>query len=486
MRVSKYWRFLVAKEQWLDWALMLLMTIIGGVGLYLCYPYPDTMPDSFGYLRAAIDDQFFVFRPFGYSEFLRIVHVFSHSIVSVLCSQLLIMLLSSAMLILAVKCYFPIAHTWLRLLLVAVMLLNPAALYMCNCIMSDALFTAEIYVMLAMMIVLLFEQSWAALVVFVLAFVAGLFMRYSAVFFVLVFVPLILMIRNNPIRWTAVALIALSLFGYHRKVTADMYETVRLHQFSTGFDGWQWANNGMHVLPFLTDEDLQPKAMPKKTSVRRLHEFSVRRYDDLILERSEQGTKPMASMLWSNDMPLKQYMYYYMQTTGTPYVVAWAKLGGGVYAEYGQWLIKTYPLLFWQHYLAPNIPNIFYPRSTEIMTTYAHVDAGQREICEWYDVPQDLALDCKTPFYEEHLKPILPWIDLLTWLAFIAGLIVLGVGQYRHLSFGREQWMTLALVIGFGFILYGTTTFASPVVLRYWMPMQLLKFVPLWMAVSKK
>lgn len=486
MKVSNYWRFLVAKEQLADWMLMVLMTVAGGIGIYLCYPYPDTMADSFGYLRAAIDDTFFIYRPFGYSAFLQVIHVLSHSVVSILVSQLLVLLLAAAMLILAVKCYFPIRRIWLRLLLIGVMLLNPVALYMSNCIMSDTLFTAEIYLMLAMMTVIIMEQSWTAMVLFVAAFAASLFTRYSAVFFVVVFVPLILMVRHNPIRWTTLALIVVSVVGYYRTVKADMYEATHLHQFSTGFDGWQWANNGLHVVPFLEDEDLQPKAMPKNGRVKRLHEFCVRRFDDKLLECTEQGTKPTAAMIWSGEMPLKQYMFYYMQTNNTPYPIAWAKLGGSVYADYGKWLIKTYPLLFWKHYLAPNIKYIFVPTSMELVRTYKPIEAGQRELCEWYNVPKDQPLDCRYPLYEKHLNSVLPWAELVTWLLFILGVVLLGVGQYRQPTFSRAQWLLFAMVIGFGFILYGTTTFASPVVIRYWLPMQLLKFIPLWMYFSSR
>ena len=71
----------------------------------------------------------------------------------------------------------------------------------------------------------------------------------------------------------------------------------------------------------------------------------------------------------------------------------------------------------------------------------------------------------------------------MTWLVFLASVAVIFiVGEYRSLS--RETRLSLWMLFLFGLVYYGTVTFASPISLRYWMPMHAVKLVFAWIAVS--
>jgi hypothetical protein len=122
----------------------------------------------------------------------------------------------------------------------------------------------------------------------------------------------------------------------------------------------------MHVLPFIDNEQ-----MPDDKKVRELHEFSQGRFNELILQKTDSGRKVTAAFLWQQDLPLKRYTFYTMQKTRVSYPVAWARLGGGVFADYGKWLILHYPAAFWRHYLAPNIGSAFWTWNLEMVGHYS-------------------------------------------------------------------------------------------------------------------
>ena len=80
-------------------------------------------------------------------------------------------------------------------------------------------------------------------------------------------------------------------------------------------------------------------------------------------------------------------------------------------------------------------------------------------------------------------RQLLPWIELLTWLVFLASAAALFlVGKPRAMS--RETRLSLLVLFLFGLVYYGTVTFASPISLRYWMPMHAVKLVFSWIAVT--
>ena len=150
---NTYWSFLFQKPQLVDWMAIIVSCIIGYIFIHICYPTPATYSDAFSYVAAAASDQFSIYRPFGYSAFLQVVHAFSHGLQAVIIAQFLLYALSLGLFLLAIKRYYPITQTWVRILIEVVATLAPTCLYMLNALMSDALFCCLILIMLAMLLV---------------------------------------------------------------------------------------------------------------------------------------------------------------------------------------------------------------------------------------------------------------------------------------------------------------------------------------------
>ena len=483
---SSFWRFVVAREQVVDWVVVLLAALIPFCGIRLIYPYVGIYSDSMTYVKAAADDTFLPFRPFGYSAYLQWVHHFSDSINAVAWSQLLLYVVCMGVLVMALKRCFGLCRGWVRVVMEVVMTASPMALYMLNYVMSDSLFCCLTFVMVAMLIVAIKEESYVALVVYAVALTASLLTRYSALFLPIAAVPLMLWVKNKRLRYVALALTAVSIFTYYTNVSDNMRRVTGKKQLATAFGGWQMANNGMHVLPYITDYSV----MPDDEALRGLHQFCIRRYDDKIRQVTEDGRKSGTFFMWEGEMPLKQYMYYLMsQNPGLTYIDAWTYLGSGVYQKYGSWLMRQYPWLFVRYYLWPSAPAIFYTDNLELLKGQGVVDEKNKaELGQWYsDVSAETDMSPMSQGYTRYLSPLIPWIEVATWLALALALTWLIVEIKRgrvSLTYGEK--LMLALLLAVILVYYSTSTFATPTVIRYWMPMHALKLSVVWLALSRK
>ncbi len=468
---QSFWRFCFSREQLWDWIVPAILCIVGYIVLRWAYPYPATSEDSFTYLRAAIDDQFSIYRPFGFSEWLRIIHAVSPSIHALFITQTLLYAFCTTLLILALKRYYPIRPTWLRWLISVLIVVSPVAFFMLNAIMSDALFGCMVILMIAMLMVIFHDGSYIALLLYFVAFTVALFTRYSGMFFAIVLLPVLCFVPHKPCRWISLVGTALICVFFYKNICNNMYNTVRLRQFSTGFDGWQLANNAMHIVPFIdTDADEQPK----DKNMRNLHNAICTHFCDYICQKTDSGKVATSAFMWEKQSPLKQYMFYRMQNTHTSYPKAWAQLGGGLYADYGKWLILHHPVEFCRYFLNHNIPLVFYPRNLEMVVNYVAVPADNREVPEWYGIaPTDMTRTVH-PIYRNWLRHILPAMDLFFWIVMIGALLAMLI-RWKHWSMTRAQCLTFWMILLIGFIYCGSTAFASPIAIRNWFPLQALK-----------
>ena len=474
-----YWRFLICKQQLWDWLLVLLCTAAGCALILAFYPYPEIARDSYDYLGMAAEHRFWPIRPFGYPMFLGLVHLFSKNIYSIVASQAFLYAISLGGFLLAVKKYWPPRCRWHFLLLVALAILSPAALYMLNSIFSDALFCCLVFVMLTMGIVMVKEHSWAALVVYLLTFYVALFVRHSAEFFPLAFIPVFAIHGKAVMRILSIGLTVAVLAVFCLQMRSLMYKSTGYKQVSTGFGGWQLANNAIHMLPYIYP--LAEKELPQDEDVALMHQYLYGRFDAYIVHATENGTKASSDFMWDDNAPLRQMLQYFIKGYDIPFITAWVDVGTHAFKDYALWLIKQHPREFVWYYLWPNIKDAFFPLYPEAVFTYMDVSAGRKEITNWFDFPEDKPMPPRRDI-ASYVHPVLPWIELLTWLVFLAGA---AVWFFREQKPSRETSLVLLLLLLFGFIYYGTTVFASPIALRYWMPMHAVKLLFAWICVQK-
>lgn len=247
-----------------------------------------------------------------------------------------------------------------------------------------------------------------------------------------------------------------------------MRKTTGFNQFSTGFDGWQLANNAMHVVPYI---DLKPEKI-KDPEMRILHQYMLTQ-TDVIKERTKDGSEAVAAFMWINDLPLKQFMFSYIQQTRQGYSPSWIWLGSRNYKEYGTYIISHYPLQFARYYYLPNSKEVFYPDHHEIIGKYYPIN--MKNVLEWYKIPEDTNMDAKYTLYSDYLDKPITISFLITWL-IIAVAAVLSIVWRKQLVWGENERKIFCIIATVGIIYYAATTFASPVSTRFWIPMNAVFF----------
>ncbi|MBQ5996336.1 MAG: hypothetical protein IJL64_00540 [Bacteroidales bacterium] len=469
-----FWRrfraFAFGREQRPERLIPTLTGVLAFILLIVCYPLPNTMSDSMGYVEFAARNAFTFFRPTGYAQFLRFAAFFSSAVQNVMIVQMLFYILATAFILLVLRYYFPVRRTWLRLALDLGIALHPAALYMTFTLMSDVLFCLLIYLMLTFLIIYAHERNLVSFLGFLLAFWALLYVRYSAMFFPLAIVPMLLVLRGR-VKWLLLVPVALILVQFHHNISRNMEDIYGKRQFSTGFDGWQLLNNAIHALPYIETDSLRFDEL----EMQNLHLFLSLRKEQ-IAEATRGGTEATASLMWQKDYPLKQYLGY-RQTLkidkDKSYGYLWIELAG-LYRRYGTYLILHYPGAFIKHYLWPNVKQIFLPSHYDIMGPYREVAIDNTYLPAWFGLPGNLVLRARHDFFPK-MTPGLTVYECLTWLLWLCAAVMLLLKK-KQLQIPAGTAWTLWLLVCFAFVYYATTTFASPVVLRYWLPMHLCKW----------
>ncbi|MDR2083673.1 MAG: hypothetical protein LBP67_01590 [Bacteroidales bacterium] len=473
---QKFHSFIFSKDQALDWIIICGICILAYIILKIFYPFPATVTDSGGYVVCAQKDFFSFYRPFGYSFFLQQIYAISKSIHAVFIAQMIIYLISVAFFSFTLKYFFKPNKKAIWYTLLVLFTCNPIAFFMANSIMSDMLFAVLIYFMLALLIFIIKKKSYVALIFFLIFLFCSLHVRYTAMIFPFVFIPILFM-KKGSIRWVAAFSMILISVIFYNQIKSSMKKTTGFNQFSTGFDGWQLANNALHILPFI---DLKPEEIDNP-QIRNLHAFSIP-YKDLIAEKTNNGRTVTARILWQSDFPLKQYLSESIKINRKPYATMWIALGSGVYSDYGRYLILHYPVKFMRYYYFPNMVNMFYPTHTGIMKEYKIIDG--KDILDWYNISDTQNLECKNDIYGKFLAPLSKIITLISWILII-GIGVISIINKKKINFDRDEKIIFWGLFIFAGIYYASTIFASPIELRYWLPMSCVKFAFCYILLNK-
>ncbi|MDR1632046.1 MAG: hypothetical protein LBR97_04085 [Dysgonamonadaceae bacterium] len=473
--MNKFSSYIFQKRQLIDWLIVVSICVLGYVILRMLYPYPAATADSPGYIFAAKNDSFFFYRPFGYSQFLQIVYFFSSSIHAVFAAQMFLYAVSIAFFALTIKYFFKPQNQIIWYALLTVLVLSPMSFFMANALMSDMLFAIMIFGMLAAFAFVVMKKSWLAFAVFVLLMFFALHIRYSAVVFPFLFIPVLLFVKS-PIRWVSLAVLPLVYVIFHNQVKSDMKETTGFNQFSTGFDGWQLANNAIHIVPYI---DLSPQSI-RKARIRDLHKF-VLNYKEQILETTDNGKQITTAFMWDKKQPLKQYLEQMIYERRMNYPSLWITLGSGVFKDYGKYLMVHYPYEFIRYYLIPSSTQIFYP-AIGMIAGYGKLNGD--DIFDWYGLPKDADLNCSNDIYRKYISPAIPGIYLTGWI-FIFAIAVFAFVKRKNISFNSDEKILFWGLFAFGVIFYASTTFATPNEIRYWLPMSVVRFSFVYILYNK-
>ncbi len=450
-------KFLIAREQWADWGLIggLLIAIL--IFLKLYYPYPGYETDSGNYILSAITGKINGYRPYGYSGFLKFFTGISSDVKFVTTWQWFMTAFSVSFFLFTVKYIFRNLPRGAFYLLCLMAILNPSVIYMDSYLMSDSLFVSLTLLFLTTLAWIIYNGSYVALFANLLLLWWCMDARYIGLFYPLFSAVAIAWALWRRFRWVAVVggLIPLVMLLFYRSSATDqMKEEFGVETFSS-FGGWQAANNGVAVLPYVkVDTNLIKDPMTKS-----IHQI-VRQFPDSFFN---EDAIIATSFMWTRTYPGKACLAQYIQQTRTPYLQAWAYMGTEM-QKYGDFLQSNYRSEYIKRYILPNFKLIFKAHPIGETDTF-RADANLKGL---------FTTDREVYGFKKHVfKPltaIRQVCDTGLWIMFflsaIAGLIMI-----RRLGFTLEQKLVIAALGLFVGAFGAVSTVAAPINnFRYIMP----------------
>ncbi|SIT04087.1 hypothetical protein SAMN05421788_10376 [Filimonas lacunae] len=424
------------------------------------YPFPDFISDSYNYIETAQKGLTVNLWPIGYARFLAFMHwIFpSHQLLVVAQHFILV---AGLLYFFYTVCYLFTLPKAAIVLLYIFLFFNPIFLYLSNCVLSDAIFTAISIVLFAQYLWMLRQAKNRHLIIQAVLIGVAFTIRYTAIYYPIVSIAAILFAR---LKWTnrlagiiAPWLLILPFIVYTQQETKKQ---TGVAEFSV-FGGWQIACNALYMYQHIT---VDSNMLPPET---RLLDKYTQYYFKHIHEKNPpfeaiQGTY----FIKVPNAILKPYLFDngLRQPNGSGFQF-WGSVSP-VYKTYGNWLIRHYPLAFVQYYIWLNTRNYFipYPEKFEIYNIGStEVWDGARE---WFRLPSNKISLIPSIHFQGYLFYIAPWCFFLLNIYFLT--------QFAFFLFSKpfknnHRFLNISILLATFFLLvnFAFSVFATPVVLRY-------------------
>lgn len=425
------------------------------------YPFPNFLPDSYSYIEAAHRNININLWPIGYSKFLRFVSVFNHTDSGLFFIQYIILISSILFFILSIKYLLTPNKIAIRIITI-ILVINPLWLYVSNFVSSDALFATFSLLWLTTLFWLLYKPTVKLIILHSIILLIVFSVRYNALYYPLVSLLTIILGQKSPkFKVLSILIIFIPLAGFTTYTVLLYKEKTKTPIFSP-FGGWQLAANAMYMYAHIspaTKESVPP-------IFKDLHAITVKHLDSLNKLKPQNRPDNLLGIyyLWDEKAPLKNYLSKKKGRDSSSYILKYAQMAP-LYGKYGTWLIKQYPIKFFEYYLLPNSINYYSP-NTEFLGIYNmgsdSVDIGA---VEWFKYKTRVVhgpSKNKKIYITEAFPIIIPLINIL----FLTGLIgLLFINRFKQiLNYHRK------IIVAVSFIWIINLLFsvlASPIVLRY-------------------
>lgn len=423
----------------------------------ICYPFADYFMDSYTYLIAALRHSLISFRPIGYSRFLEMIHVFTTSDTAVVFIQYIIIQTGSLFFFFTLLHFFNPGKLVSRVLFIF-LIFNPVTLYISNYILSDALFIGLSLYWITLLIRIIVRPQWYGVVVQAILLFLIFELRFAALYY-----PVVLIVALIICRWSwwfkgaAIALSVLPIIFEMHHIRSVTYKETGTAVFSA-FSGWQIANNALHMYPYIkvANADLPSPACKELDSI-------VKKYFETIPAPELSGNKATTDYMWSNESPLKKYLYFKKKQKDI-YFNAWNAVSPTL-SDYSYSLIKKHPVAFTRYYLWPSAITYLLPPVESLNTYNEGKDSVDEVAREWfrYKTPRVKAVS-------KNFQHLLLWP--YTYLFFVVNIVFCGLWivsliKQRKMVITPRFGNTIVFIGIFWLVHAGFSSFSTPAVYRY-------------------
>jgi len=433
----------------------------------LFYPFPTLVLDSYYYVKAAVLDLPVNAWPIGYSRFLQLFNLFSHS------GQLLV---SIQYLFLELTCLI-FFFTWLFLFkpgkwasnsLFVFLFANPLFLYISNFILSDALFIGLSLLWVTQVLWIIYRPRPYMIITHAVLLAIAFTVRYNAIYYPFIgILAFILSRRTVRFKLTGMFLPLLLISGFILYTVSRTYPITGEKQFSA-FGGWKVANDALYMYAHVYKDDHQtiPEKFTPLDSMVRQYFIDYKDPGDLLKADYTYGS----FFMFAQETPLVRYMFGLSGGQSRwPFIGSkeWFSLGP-LYQAYGSWLIRRYPLAFVQYFLWPNFLRYINPPGEVFGSRmpYVFVEVYGGEYIRRCLGVDKLAFSPYSIKLSQDVLYLYPKIVSTIHLAFLIGLTgFLACGGFRRTKKPYSHF--LIIIISLWVCDLGFSVLSAGVVLRY-------------------
>lgn len=429
------------------------------------YPYASFINgDSYAYLETAYFNFSISTYPVGYSNFLRLFSVFTKSDTALIAFQYLL-LQGSILSFLFTLFYFYRPGRIVQRILLAFMVLNPVFLYLANYVSSDTLFLSLSIIWFTLLLWIVYRPTGRLVLIHGVVLFLAFTVRYNALFYPLIAILAFALSKQRILMKLAGTALAVALIGCFALFTSYKYEKLTgIRQFSP-FTGWQLANNALYAYRYIDSRDRKP--VPKRfTQLDKM----VNTYFDTtrdIKKYPQEAVVAGTVYMWDRRSPLQLYMNKHFTKDSTANPVSelknWASFGP-LYADYGKYLIRQYPITFLQHYIWPNTMKYYAP-PVEFLEEYSTGKDSVNMIAQaWFNYKSKKITSRFKSFKVSVLDffPIMAGSLNVVFLFGLLGYILLQGYQQQPIVRKGVLLVSALWLVNFGF-----SVFASPIALRF-------------------
>lgn len=347
------------------------------------YPFASYIYDSFSFIKAADKNLAINTHPIGYSKFLRLYSVFTHSDTALVAFQYLCIQASALFMLFSIF-YFYNPGNVAKFVLLGFIVFNPLFWHLANLVSPDCLLASLSMVWFALLLWIIYRPGmkiifWHAIVLFI-----TFTFRSSALIYLFIAV-IAFGLSKLPLRKKMIG-IGWGIFFCGLFVCYTNYEHKKLTgywQFSP-FSGWLMANNAMYAYRYVDSADRKPVPTKLKALDNMIREYfdSTRNPQIYPAEAIIAGTHYMRSPY----MTLPKYskkLFVSGKDSAANEFKKWATIGP-FYRNYGLRIIKQYPWYFARHFAWPNALNYYMPPVEALEHYNSNSSAVTPEVKAWF------------------------------------------------------------------------------------------------------
>ncbi|MCW3464124.1 hypothetical protein [Chitinophaga nivalis] len=436
-----------------------LLSVMVFVLFKMVYPFPSFFADSYFYMQAAVTHAEVDMWPIGYARFISWVHALHHGDQLLISIQYLSLTAATWYLVCTVLYLFR-PGTTVKYILLAWCSCNPLYLYLSNIVASDAIFTALSILWFTLLLWVAFRPAWYQIVLQAVVLAAAFTLRYNALYYPLLAIPLLWRSRVSwGLRLAGILLTVLLIGGYVQHTRMKNEAVTGVKAFSC-FSSWQTTNNALYMYPYIY---VDPGSF-KDTTLQRINTM-VRDFFEELPPSMTIGPQDGAWFMLDQRGPLKAYMFNLWNLfPDKPMVYPYNRSSVPI-GTYGRQLIAAHPLAYVRYFLWPNSGVYLLPPLEQLQTYNQGRDSVETTGREWFRYKDDqvrggsnavqglLMGSYRIVFL---LINVLFYLSLLIWWWHRKGLLISGIRL-------QLLWLTGSLFV----LNTGFSIVASPPVFRY-------------------